>query len=97
MPGHDGVPVAAGVWGGARGCIQRSKVLMMRMRPPQQGQGGSQSAGSRRFDRLWGRRPHGKQFAGARYIGLACGAGEQAIMADAVGSHVAGHGAGNGG
>jgi len=37
-----------------------------------------------RFDRLWRRRGHGKQFAGAGYIGLACGTGEQAVMADAV-------------
>ncbi len=41
VPGHDGVPVAVGARGGARGCIQRSKVSMMRMRPPQQGHGGS--------------------------------------------------------
>jgi len=41
VPGHDGVRVAAGARGGARGCIQRSKVSMMRMRPPQQGQGWS--------------------------------------------------------
>jgi hypothetical protein len=41
VPGHDDVPVAAGARGGARGCIQRSKVSMMRMRPPQQGQGWS--------------------------------------------------------
>ena len=46
MPGHDGVPVAAGAWGGARGCIQRSNVSTMRMRPPQQGQVGRQSGGS---------------------------------------------------
>ena len=46
MPGHDGVPVAAGARGGARGCIQRSNISMMRMRPPQQGQGGRQSMGS---------------------------------------------------
>jgi hypothetical protein len=32
--------------GGARACIQRSKVSMMRMRPPQQGHGGSQSSAS---------------------------------------------------
>ena len=37
-----------------------------------------------RFDRLWRRRRHGKEFAGARYIGLPCRAGEQAVMADAV-------------
>jgi len=37
-----------------------------------------------RLDRLWRRRGHGKQFAGADYIGLACGTGEQAVMADAV-------------
>src|ERR1700692_2851048 len=35
------------------------------------------------FDRLR-RRCHGKQLAGTRYIGLACGTGEQAVMADAV-------------
>ena len=35
------------------------------------------------FDRL-GRRCHGKQFAGARNTGLACGTGEQAVVADAV-------------
>jgi hypothetical protein len=34
-------------------------------------------------DGLW-RRSHGKQFAGSRYIGLACGNGVQAVMADAV-------------
>ena len=33
-------------FGGARGCIQRSKVSMMRIRPPQQGQGGNRSGGS---------------------------------------------------
>ena len=37
-----------------------------------------------RLDRLWRRRGHGKQLAGADYIGLACGTGEQAVMADAV-------------
>jgi hypothetical protein len=37
-----------------------------------------------RLDRLWRRRGHGKQLAGAGYIGLACGTGEQAVMADAV-------------
>jgi hypothetical protein len=41
VPGHDEAPVAAEAWGGARGCVQRSKVSMMRMGPPQQGQGGS--------------------------------------------------------
>src|SRR5271168_568560 len=46
VPGHGGVPVALGAWGGARGCIQRSKVSMMRMRPRQQGQGGRHSIGS---------------------------------------------------
>jgi hypothetical protein len=40
VPGHDGAPVVAEAKGGARGCIQRSKVSMMRIRPPQQGQGG---------------------------------------------------------
>src|SRR6202051_4270441 len=35
------------------------------------------------FDRLR-RRCHGKQLAGTRYIGLAWGTGEQAVMADAV-------------
>ena len=57
---------------------------MMTMRPPQQGQGGSQSERFGRFDRLWRRRRHGKEFAGTRYIGLPCRAGEQAVMADAV-------------
>lgn len=47
MPGHDGLlPVGAVVRGGARGCRHRPKVSMMIMRPPQQGQGGSQSIGS---------------------------------------------------
>ena len=46
MPGHDGISVAVRARGGARGCIQRSNVSMMRMRPPQQGQGGRQSSGS---------------------------------------------------
>jgi hypothetical protein len=41
VPGHDGAPVAAGAWGGARGCIRHSNFSMMRMRPPQQGQGWS--------------------------------------------------------
>jgi hypothetical protein len=41
VPGHDGAPVAAEARGGARGCIQRSKVSMTRVCPPQQGQGGS--------------------------------------------------------
>src|SRR5258708_37889267 len=36
-----------------------------------------------RFDGLR-RRCHGEQFAGSRYIGLAGGTGEQAVMADAV-------------
>jgi hypothetical protein len=36
-----------------------------------------------RFDRLR-RRCHGKQFAGTRYIGLAGGTREQAVVADAV-------------
>ena len=40
VPGHAGALVVAEAWGGARGCIQRSKVSMIRMRPPQQGQGG---------------------------------------------------------
>ena len=35
------------------------------------------------FDRL-GRRCHGKQFVGTRNTGLACGTGEQAVVADAV-------------
>src|SRR3954451_7674148 len=37
----------------------------------------------RHFDRLR-RRCHGQQFAGTRDVGLACGTGEQAVMADAV-------------
>ena|SRR5271154_5415171 len=46
VPGHDGAPVASAARGGARGWVQRSKVSMMRMRPPQQGQGGSWAGGS---------------------------------------------------
>src|SRR5689334_301555 len=47
VPGHDAVlPVVADGCGGARGSRQRPKVAMMVMRPPQQGQGGSQSCGS---------------------------------------------------
>jgi hypothetical protein len=41
VPGHDAI-IRVG-WlerGGPRGCAQRSKVSMMIMRPPQQGQGG---------------------------------------------------------
>jgi hypothetical protein len=45
---HNGAPVVAGAWGGARGCIQRSKVSMMRMRPPQQGRGEGRVAGQGR-------------------------------------------------
>jgi len=40
VPDHGGViPVDAGGAGGARGCIQRWKISMMIMRPPQRGQG----------------------------------------------------------
>ena len=47
MPGHGVViPVDAGEAGGARGCIQRSKVSVMIMRPPQHGQGGRGSVSS---------------------------------------------------
>ena len=46
-PGHGSVfPVEAVFCGGARGCIQRPKVSMMIMRPPQHGQGGRESDGS---------------------------------------------------
>lgn len=41
VPGHEAIlRVERGGFGGARGCIQRSNVSMMTMRPPQQGQGG---------------------------------------------------------
>jgi hypothetical protein len=41
VPGHDGfIPVGVCACGGARGWLQRPKISMMRMRPPQQGQGG---------------------------------------------------------
>jgi len=41
VPGHERqLPVGVGAWGGARDCLHRSKVSMMNMRPPQQGQGG---------------------------------------------------------
>ena len=47
MPGHGVIiPVDAGEAGGARGCIQRWKVSMMIMRPPQHGQGGCGSVSS---------------------------------------------------
>ena len=83
VPGHDGAPVAAAARGGARGCIQRSKVSMTRMRPPQHGQGGRGSGGSTAPTGS-DRRRDGQQFAGAGDVGLAGGAGEQAVVADAV-------------
>ncbi len=47
VPGHAAtVPVGLADRGGPRGGIHRSKVSMMRMRPPQQGQGGSGSGGA---------------------------------------------------
>ena len=56
--------------------------------PPQQGHGGRQSVGgsigiigSAAFDLGLGR---GEKLAGARDVGLAAGAGEQAIVADAM-------------
>ena len=46
-PGHGiTIPVERAEVGGARGCIQRSNVSMMIMRPPQQGQGGHGSGAS---------------------------------------------------
>ena len=42
VPGHAcAVPVGAGAFGGARGCIQRPKVSTIVMRPPQHGHGRS--------------------------------------------------------
>jgi hypothetical protein len=47
VPGHGVIiPVDAGEAGGPRGCIQRWKVSVMIMRPPQHGQGGSGSVSS---------------------------------------------------
>jgi hypothetical protein len=47
VPGHGVIiPVDAGAVGGPRGCIQRWKVSVMIMRPPQHGQGGRGSASS---------------------------------------------------
>ena len=47
MPDHGANSgIRIGMFGGARGCRQRSKVSMMTMWPPQQGQGGRRSAGS---------------------------------------------------
>ena len=46
VPGHAcAVPVGAGAFGGARGCIQRPKVSTIVMRPPQHGHGRRGSAG----------------------------------------------------
>ena len=69
--------------GGARGWRQRSNVSMMIMCPPQHGHGGRTVE---RFVRrvVIGRRRDGEQFAGACEAGLAGGAGEQAVVADAV-------------
>jgi hypothetical protein len=70
-PGHNGAPGAAG---GARGCIQRSKVSMMRMRPPQQGQGGSRC----RFTQIseTGRVKHSKVLPETRlFCGIQIGTG----------------------
>ena len=40
MPGQDAViRVCRGAFGGPRGCIRRSKISMMIIRPPQHGQG----------------------------------------------------------
>ena len=47
VPGHDGVlPVGLGRCGGALGLLQRVKVSMMIMCPPQHGHGGRTSSGS---------------------------------------------------
>lgn len=47
VPGHGViVPVDVGQTGGPRGCIQRWKVSVMIMRPPQHGQGGRCSVSS---------------------------------------------------
>ena len=56
---------------------------MMRMRPPQQGQRRQRSGRLLRLGRFW-RGRHGQEFAGAGEAGLAGGAGEQTIVADAV-------------
>src|ERR1700693_1763540 len=47
VPGHDAIiRVRGGARGGARGCIRRSKISMMIMRPPQHGHGGRGSSGA---------------------------------------------------
>ncbi|VVB42575.1 hypothetical protein RHAL1_00266 [Beijerinckiaceae bacterium RH AL1] len=84
MPGHDvTVPVDATVSGGARGCLPRSKVSMIVIRPPQQGQHWPRIGLLDRLGTLcerWRR----EQLSGAREIGLAAGACEQAVVADAM-------------
>jgi len=47
IPGHEAVSrFVAAVSGGPRGCLHRSNILMIIMRPPQQGHDGRRSAGS---------------------------------------------------
>jgi hypothetical protein len=79
-------PGCCGSAGGARGCIQRSKVSMMRIAPAAARARRAPIERFCRFDslRLGWRRRHGTQFAGARNIEFAHGAGEQAVVADAV-------------
>ena len=69
--------------GGPRGCLHRSNVSMTIMRPPQQGHGGRKSSGSS-VSVVIGRRGDVQQFASEREAGLAGGAGEQAVVPDAV-------------
>ncbi len=58
MPGHDVVlPADRGGVGGARSWLQRSKVSMMIMRPPQQGQGGRAAGADAAYARF-GFRPN---------------------------------------
>ena len=74
----------------------RAKVSMMIMRPPQQGHGrgstrGSSSAAASGVSGSFRARRHGEQLAGARDVGGAVAAGEQAVVADAMealGQHV---------
>jgi hypothetical protein len=70
--------------GGARGCCQRSKVSMTTICPPQHGHGGRWSTGSSALSSWLVRGATVEQLAGERQAGLAGGAGEQAIVADAM-------------
>ena len=97
MPGHDTiVPVKGCDDGGARARAARWKISMMTIRPPQQGHGGRGSgSGVVVFDLRWCGRS--EQLPGTRDIGLAAGAGEQAVVTDAVEALRQERGAGSGG